>query len=1510
MSWNRDERLGSSLEDPYDNEVLDNDEELSRGNSDTQRQHLPSLYHGAWPMENDEWNRVNQHDDSTIVASVISFASNTSTREHHSNREEDSPNEGKFDAKMDVIYSLLGMLLGDNVGREDTSSTLLSLSNSEENCLAMRQSGRYFINYYCIIMSINYYLFIYLFFAFYTGCLPLLVQLIHAPEQNASVRRGASRALYNIVRATADPKRDDDELKVLDLVEQLREYSQLLRSSFDGEDTDHASHPISAMSMLMKLSFNENHRHSICLVGGLHAIAELIEMDHLAHASETSDPNCLALRRYSGMTLTNLTFGDSKNKSLLCSFVGFIKVWVIQLRTTNEDLHQVTASVLRNLSWRADCNSKRVLREADSVKNLTEAGMHSRRESTLKSILSALWNLSAHCTTNKADICAVNGALEFLVDMLGFETPSKRLAIIENAGGILRNVSSHVAVEENYRNILRCKDCIPILVRLLSSPSLTVVSNACGTLWNLSARCPKDQKTLWELGTVPILRKLVHSNNKMISVGATSTLRNLLAARNVVSNFQYVQPNFRPSLQSNESVHGQQRTRTENCRSRSVEIDSENRTERPLSSKSCYSSFQRHSSMPLTNTEPRAHNKTNEKSDDSTKVYHQNRRKGSPTSPYFERKNSYESDGDVPIDYREKYLDNRQTKEATNLKIKGRRNKYHERDSNMFSDYAETDLDQPTDYSLRYAEDDTDDEQEDTVMTYCTEGTPYEMTSTATSMSDLRLEDSKDIEGAKRGMKRFLGMKMRNKNSQEKQSLLAEETELENDEKEASNSVNEKPVYYYNEETPGQLSRANSLSSLESSMSIRSPTVTNKMAKDCVNLSQKHSKELTVQEDKDIVENKEEHNIDEKGLDREAKVVTFGGEDHYTDETPMMFSRSSSLGSLSGFESHSIHDDRSSIISDFSRRTSGAVSPSELPDSPTQTVPPSPRHHKDFTNRFHEERRLGSFTRFPCTRPKRSVFEDDIAAFKEESTPIQFSAATSLSSLTIDDEPRVVQEDNQQVEHEPEVIRSDAPSPVDSQEELELKEIVKVHARSHEGSDNEVDGRPNVGNRFIPSSSTNLTRYQTCETLDQLETLEITEMTKEMSLTSPIKPKITNDVLPDTVHIYCTEDTPAVISPVGSQSNLSALSMPSILEDTERPDVMSVLDNTTNLSREEEKILEECIQAGMPKAISHEATNKFDVLLPRPTDIPGASSSSDESLVPTAEEIPVSKQSETRSVDPNRALHNSPLNSDEEALLAEVIHAGMPQGTPKHLSAQTTLSKPLEVRSQGSTSTLHNSPLNSDEEALLAEVIQAGMPTGTPKHLAMPTPICKSIEKRPHGSTSTLHNSPLNSDEEALLAEVIHAGMPSGTPKHLAIQAASSKGSCSTLNSEEAALLAEVIHAGMPPGALKPLALEGVTSKSLDTRSQGSTRTLHNSPLNSDEEALLAEVIHAGMPPGTPKHLAIEAASSKLSQSPKTISPRIYPECDDNSSLSSDEEERLLADCTRRGMPKVIKIIN
>lgn len=80
------------------------------------------------------------------------------------------------------------------------------------------------------------------------------------------------------------------------------------------------------------------------------------------------------------------------------------------------------------------------------------------------------------------------------------------------------------------------------------------------------------------------------------------------------------------------------------------------------------------------------------------------------------------------------------------------------------------------------------------------------------------------------------------------------------------------------------------------------------------------------------------------------------------------------------------------------------MSPSELPDSPTQTVPSSPRSSKqklEFPSSSKQSRH--SLENKQRHQQKSSVFEDNITKFKEESTPIQFSTATSLSSLTIDD---------------------------------------------------------------------------------------------------------------------------------------------------------------------------------------------------------------------------------------------------------------------------------------------------------------------------------------------------------------------------------------------------------------------------------------------------------------------------------------------------------------------------
>ncbi|XP_072439799.1 adenomatous polyposis coli protein isoform X1 [Chiloscyllium punctatum] len=423
--------------------------------------------------------------------------------------------------QVEMVYSLLSML--GTHDKDDMSRTLLAMSSSQDSCIAMRQSG----------------------------CLPLLIQLLHGNDKDSvllgnsrgskEARARASAALHNIIHSQPDDKRGRRETRVLHLLEQIRAYCETCwewqEAHERGVDQDKNPMPspvehqiCPAVCVLMKLSFDEEHRHAMNELGGLQAIAELLQVDCEMYGL-TDDHYSVTLRRYAGMALTNLTFGDVANKATLCSMKGCMRAMVAQLKSESEDLQQVIASVLRNLSWRADVNSKKILREVGSVSALMECALDVKKESTLKSVLSALWNLSAHCTENKADICSVCGALAFLVSTLTYRSQTNTLAIIESGGGILRNVSSLIATNEDHRNILRENNCLQTLLQHLKSHSLTIVSNACGTLWNLSARNAKDQESLWDMGAVSMLKNLIHSKHKMIAMGSAAALRNLMANR-------------------------------------------------------------------------------------------------------------------------------------------------------------------------------------------------------------------------------------------------------------------------------------------------------------------------------------------------------------------------------------------------------------------------------------------------------------------------------------------------------------------------------------------------------------------------------------------------------------------------------------------------------------------------------------------------------------------------------------------------------------------------------------------------------------------------------------------------------------------------------------------------------------------------------------------------------------------------------------------------------------------
>ncbi|CAL1539559.1 unnamed protein product, partial [Lymnaea stagnalis] len=431
---------------------------------------------------------------SQDLASVISFNStntnsgsstiSAATAMTHSGSAASGDQAQHLGPKVEMVYSLLSML--GTHDKDDMSRTLFAMSQSQDSCIAMRQSGKKLFSITC--------------------------SLILASTANIHNSLAIIRLYHKYICSK---------------LSQGRVEANILYCIVTGcSEMDH--HPGAAIAALMKLSFDEDYRHAICTLGGLQAIAELLEIDN--RTTGPANDYSTTVRRYACMALTNLTFGDGKNKALLCSMRGSMEALVEQLKSSNEDLIQAAASVLRNLSWRADLASKKTLREIGGVTILMKASMIVKKETTLKSILSALWNLSSHCSENKAEICAVEGALQFLVGLLTYKSAAKTLAIVENGGGILRNVSSQIAIREEYRQVLRQSGCLPILLHHLRSTSLTIVSNACGTLWNLSARCEEDQNTLREMGAVSMLRNLVHSRHKMISSGSSAALRNLVSS--------------------------------------------------------------------------------------------------------------------------------------------------------------------------------------------------------------------------------------------------------------------------------------------------------------------------------------------------------------------------------------------------------------------------------------------------------------------------------------------------------------------------------------------------------------------------------------------------------------------------------------------------------------------------------------------------------------------------------------------------------------------------------------------------------------------------------------------------------------------------------------------------------------------------------------------------------------------------------------------------------------------
>lgn len=224
--------------------------------------------------------------------------------QHHHHRERLDRDRDK---NHETVCNLLSMLtLGmDQPPEVPTSATstsavdhnrmlLLNLTNSPESCIALRRAG----------------------------CIPLLIEILHPPSSPPPgmrppdiIKNRAARALKNIVQFNPDEKLKRKELRVLKLLEGIRVYCFAVRvalqalgkdiirqkskneSGEEGKRTENApedpgihervrqteQHPAANMTTLMKLSFDEEHRNIMCLLGAIHALADLIVVGLVKH---------------------------------------------------------------------------------------------------------------------------------------------------------------------------------------------------------------------------------------------------------------------------------------------------------------------------------------------------------------------------------------------------------------------------------------------------------------------------------------------------------------------------------------------------------------------------------------------------------------------------------------------------------------------------------------------------------------------------------------------------------------------------------------------------------------------------------------------------------------------------------------------------------------------------------------------------------------------------------------------------------------------------------------------------------------------------------------------------------------------------------------------------------------------------------------------------------------------------------------------------------------------------
>ena len=448
----------------------------------------------------------------------------------HDRIPEEKGSRDSLKMKLDMLIHVIKMF-SSKTGKEndgDAANLLLALSRTAETVEVMHQPA----------------------------CLNMLIQIIHNIEykedrNHQEVRVRAAETLRNIIESKGETRQGKHDLCVLHVLERIRSHCDELfdfvathppgqKIAMATQESLHSSCEalLAPVRKLYKYSNDkEKYRPSVLTLGGLQTMAEVLIVNYrlLAMQKKTSGRHgdkriCHSSKIVTAIIsiLLSLTYGDVDNKSTLCVFDQFLKALMYHISLQNESIIASGAQVLRNLSWRANKDIKEALLVHDAGSTLMAAIDYCTEEATLQYITSALWNLSAHSLESRATISSTQNGIVQLVNLLSYNSPSGSMSVVENVGGILKNLSV-VIKDEKYRKKFREAGGLAKLAQHLKSKNKTVLANATGILWNLSAHHYEDQKTLWDLGCIPLLDIHRTSEHKSIRENARGALRNLLA---------------------------------------------------------------------------------------------------------------------------------------------------------------------------------------------------------------------------------------------------------------------------------------------------------------------------------------------------------------------------------------------------------------------------------------------------------------------------------------------------------------------------------------------------------------------------------------------------------------------------------------------------------------------------------------------------------------------------------------------------------------------------------------------------------------------------------------------------------------------------------------------------------------------------------------------------------------------------------------------------------------------